>query len=127
MLPPLPSLMLCPVKFTVLLPLPAFLSANARVAAVTVSPAVGTFSHSVTMVESDALNPVIRTAAQMERELDLRPVVSIPEVRPEKAAQRGRGMVKLLDDPTKPLLGLPRYAVISGVATLLLLTAAAVV
>jgi hypothetical protein len=36
-------------------------------------------------------------------------------------------MVKLLDDPTKPLLGLPRYAVISGVATLVLLTAAAVV
>jgi hypothetical protein len=71
--------------------------------------------------------PVIRTAAQMERELDLRPVVSIPEVRPEKAAQRGRGMMKLLDDPTKPLLGLPRYAVISGVASLMLLTAAAVV
>jgi hypothetical protein len=32
-----------------------------------------------------------------------------------------------LDDPTKPLLGLPRYAVISGGVTLLLLTAAAVV
>jgi uncharacterized protein involved in exopolysaccharide biosynthesis len=75
----------------------------------------------------DLMFPVIRTAAQMERELDLRPVVSIPEVRPEKAAQRGRGMMKLLDDPTKPLLGLPRYAVISGVASLMLLTAAAVV
>jgi hypothetical protein len=36
-------------------------------------------------------------------------------------------MMKLLDDPTKPLLGLPRYAVISAVATLVLLTAAAVV
>lgn len=74
----------------------------------------------------DLLHPVIRTSAQMERELNLRPVVAIPEVAPAKAARPGRGVMKLLDDPTKPLLGLPRYAVISGAATLVLLAAASV-
>lgn len=75
----------------------------------------------------DLLNPVVRTAAQMERQLDLRPVVIIPEVTPAKPTRRGRGAMKLLDDPTKPLLGLPRYVVISGAATLVLLTMAAMV
>jgi uncharacterized protein involved in exopolysaccharide biosynthesis len=79
----------------------------------------------------DLLHPVVRTAAQMERELDLRPVVSIPEVGAAKPARDskglGKGLVKLLDDPTKPLLGLPRYAVIAGAATLALLAAAALV
>lgn len=72
----------------------------------------------------DLMHPVVRTAAQMERQLDLRPVVTIPEIKPEKA---GRGAMKLLDDPTKPFLGLPRYAVISGAVTLVLLAAAAIV
>ena len=36
-------------------------------------------------------------------------------------------VMKLLDDPTKPLLGLPRYAVISGAATLVLLAAASMI
>lgn len=74
----------------------------------------------------DLMFPVIRTAAQMERQLDLRPVVVIPEMKPAKPA-KGRGPMKLLDDPTKPLLGLPRYAVISGAVTLALLTAAALI
>ena len=74
----------------------------------------------------DLLFPVVRSAAQMERQLDLRPVVVIPEVKPT-TAPKGRGAMKLLDDPTKPLLGLPRYAVIAGAATLVLLTAAAMV
>ncbi len=77
----------------------------------------------------DLLHPVVRTAAQMERQLDLRPVVSIPEIRPatQTAAHRrlGRGIVKLLDDPTKPLLGLPRYAVLASAATVVLVAAAA--
>lgn len=33
----------------------------------------------------DLLRPVVRTAAQMERELDLRPLVSIPSLRPARA------------------------------------------
>lgn len=74
----------------------------------------------------DLMFPVIRTAAQMERQLDLCPVVVIPKMKPAKAA-KGRGPMKLLDDPTKPLLGLPRYAVISGAVTLALLTAAALI
>lgn len=72
----------------------------------------------------DLMHPVVRTAAQMERQLDLRPVVTIPEAKPEKP---GRGATKLLDDPTRPFLGLPRYAVISGAVTLVLLAAAVIV
>jgi tyrosine-protein kinase Etk/Wzc len=75
----------------------------------------------------DLIFPVVRSAAQMERQLDLRPVVSIPEIKPQKAGRAGRGMMKMLDDPTKPLFGLPRFAVISAGVTLVLLTAASVV
>lgn len=75
----------------------------------------------------DLMFPVVRTAAQMERQLDLRPVVVIPEVSRTDKKAYGKGLVKLLDDPTKPLLGLPRYAVVAGAVTALLLTAAAMV
>ena len=75
----------------------------------------------------DLLRPVVRTAAQMERELDLRPVVVIPEVTPPKPTAAGKGLMQLLDDPTKPMFGMPRYAVIAGAATLALLAAAALV
>lgn len=75
----------------------------------------------------DLMFPVVRTAAQMERQLDIRPVVSIPEVLPARKTHPGKGLMKLLDDPSKPLLGLPRYAVLAAAATLVLLTAAALV
>lgn len=75
----------------------------------------------------DLMRPVVRTAAQMERQLDLRPVVSIPEVKPDGRKPLGKGMLKLLDDPTKPLFGLPRFAVIAAGTTLALFTAAAFV
>lgn len=75
----------------------------------------------------DLLRPVVRTSAQMERQLDLRPVVVIPEIMPPKQARLGKGVMKLLDDPTKPLLGLPRFAVLAGGATLTLLVLAALV
>lgn len=75
----------------------------------------------------DLIFPVVRSAAQMERQLDLRPVVSIPEIKPQKAPRAGRGLMKMLDDPTKPLFGLPRFAVISAGVTLVLLTAASIV
>ena len=78
----------------------------------------------------DLLNPVVRTADQMHRQLDLLPVISIPEVTPAARARlRARPQVaafgKMLDDPAKPILGLPRFAVLAGLATLLLLAAAA--
>jgi uncharacterized protein involved in exopolysaccharide biosynthesis len=73
----------------------------------------------------DLMRPVVRTAAQMERQLDLRPVITIPELTPAKPAARG-GM-KLPDDPAKPLLGLPRFALFAGAATVLLLVAAAAI
>lgn len=75
----------------------------------------------------DLLRPVVRTAAQMERQLDLRPVVVIPEVTPPKPTAAGKGLMQLLDDPTKPVFGMPRYVVIAGAATLALLAAAALV
>lgn len=75
----------------------------------------------------DLMFPVVRTAAQMERQLDLRPVVSIPEVKPAQAKKAGRGIMKLLDDPTKPLFGLPRFAVISTGITMVLLAASGMV
>lgn len=75
----------------------------------------------------DLIFPVVRTAAQMERQLDLRPVVSIPEVKPAQAKKAGRGLMKMLDDPTKPLFGLPRFAVISAGLTLVLIAAAGIV
>lgn len=49
----------------------------------------------------ELLRPVIRTAAQMERQLGLRPVVMIPAVRPTSAARR-KALPKLIEDPTKP-------------------------
>jgi uncharacterized protein involved in exopolysaccharide biosynthesis len=49
----------------------------------------------------ELLRPVVRTAAQMERQLGLRPVVMIPTVTPPKAAQR-KGLPKMLEDPTRP-------------------------
>lgn len=73
----------------------------------------------------DLMHPVVRTAAQMERELDLRPVVVIPQVTPPKIARTGKGMMRLLDHPTRPLFGMPRYAVVAGAATLALIAAAA--
>ncbi|WP_103334273.1 GumC family protein [Pseudotabrizicola formosa] len=44
----------------------------------------------------DLLNPVIRTAAQMERELNLRPVVSIPEVPHKNRKPLARRMITSL-------------------------------
>ena len=76
----------------------------------------------------DLLNPVVRTAAQMERQLDLRPVVSIPEVAAAaRSKQRAKTLLKLIDDPGRPILGMPRYAVFAGGATLCLMLAAAAI
>jgi uncharacterized protein involved in exopolysaccharide biosynthesis len=48
----------------------------------------------------DLMRPVVRTAAQMERQLGMRPVVMIPSV---KAAGKAlKSLPKFVDDPTKP-------------------------
>lgn len=73
----------------------------------------------------DLMHPVVRTAAQMERQLDLRPVVSIPEIRLQKP-RGGRDLLKLINDPTKPLLGVPRYAVILAATALMALAASVI-
>jgi hypothetical protein len=95
---------------------------------IAVAGAVASLIASVVMAfVLDLIFPVVRTAAQMERQLDLRPVVSIPEVTPAQAKKAGRGIMKLLDDPTKPLFGLPRFAVISAGITMVLLAASGMV
>ncbi len=63
----------------------------------------------------DLLKPVVRTEAQMMRELDLRPVVSIPEVHLDRAA---RGLTA--DDP----LSLSRLAVYASLLILALVVIA---
>lgn len=75
----------------------------------------------------ELMHPVVRTAAQMERQLDLRPVICIPEVTVQRPRRGGRDLLKLIDDPTRPLLGLPRYAVVGTAAMLVLLVAAAAI
>lgn len=72
----------------------------------------------------DLIKPVVRSAAQMQRQTGLIPVVSIPEVN-RKGPPAGLGLLKLIDDPTKPILGLPRFAVLATAATFLMVLAAA--
>lgn len=76
----------------------------------------------------DLMNPVVRTAEQMERQLDLWPVVSIPEdPAAARSTQRRRTLMQLVDDPRRPVLGLPRYAVVAAGATVCLVLAAAAI
>ncbi|MGL6210358.1 MAG: Wzz/FepE/Etk N-terminal domain-containing protein [Paracoccaceae bacterium] len=76
----------------------------------------------------DLLKPVVRSAEQMERQLDLRPVVSIPEVgAAARSNQRARTLRQWVDDPKRPIFGLPRFAVVAGGATVMLLIAAAAI
>jgi len=74
----------------------------------------------------DLAKPVVRTAAQMQRQLDLQPVVCIPEMRAPKGVV-GNAALRLIDDPARPIFGLPRFAIIAGVTTLLLIAAASVI
>lgn len=74
----------------------------------------------------DLLHPAVRSAAQMERQLGLRPVISIPPISMPKPG-RGKGPVKLLDGQNKPVSGLPRFAVLAVGATVALVIAAAAI
>lgn len=76
----------------------------------------------------ELLRPVVRTAQQMERELGLTPVVSIPEITTsQRRNRRARDQVaRLLDDPRKYLADAPRMAVVAGGAVLFLAVAAVI-
>ena len=74
----------------------------------------------------DLAKPVVRTSAQMQRQLDLEPVVCIPEMR-EPNGMFGNAALRLIDDPARPIFGLPRFAIIAGVTTLLLIATASVI
>lgn len=74
----------------------------------------------------DLINPVVRTAPQMLRQLDLQPVVCIPEIRTPKG-RFGNAALRMIDDPNRPIFGLPRYGVIAAVVTLVLVLTAGLI
>jgi hypothetical protein len=74
----------------------------------------------------DIANPVVRTAAQMERQLDLQPVVCIPEIRAPKG-RFGNAVLRLIDDPQKPIFGMPRYLVLAVTTTVVLIIIASMI
>lgn len=74
----------------------------------------------------DLMKPVVRTSAQMLRQLEIEPVVCIPPIRAPKG-RLGSAALRLIDDPKRPIWGLPRFAVLAALATVILLVLAAVV
>ena len=74
----------------------------------------------------DLAKPIVRTAPQMQRQLDLQPVVCIPEIRAPKG-RFGNAVLRLIDDPKKPLFGMPRYLVIAAVTALALVITASMI
>lgn len=75
----------------------------------------------------ELLNPVVRTAAQMERQLGLRPVVLIPDVSPRERRFAAGKLRQLLQDPLTPSGGVPRAVVLGGVALALVAVTAALI
>lgn len=69
--------------------------------------------------------PIVRTAEQLERQLQIRPIVSIPDLAAAAARPRLSQVLRMVDDPMRPVLGLPRYLAVAAVATLGLLILAA--
>ena len=74
----------------------------------------------------DLMKPVVRTSAQMLRQLEIEPVVCIPEFRAPKG-RLGSAALRLIDDPKRPIWGLPRFVVLAALATVFLLLMAAVI
>lgn len=74
----------------------------------------------------DLIKPVVRTSAQMRRQLEIDPVVCIPEIRAPKG-RLGSAALRLIDDPKRPIFGLPRFAVLAALATVILLLLAAAI
>lgn len=73
----------------------------------------------------DLVRPVIRSSAQMERELNIRPIVAIPALRPADRAPRGRAALRSLIESEAGRLrsgALPGYpTLLSGGLLILLL------
>jgi hypothetical protein len=61
----------------------------------------------------DLAKPVVRTSAQMQRQLGIRPVVTIPSLAPRQRASLLRDLKRLIEDPMKLAINLPRPAVIA--------------
>ncbi len=74
----------------------------------------------------DLVKPIVRTASQMQRQLDLQPVVCIPEIRSPKG-RFGNALLRLIDDPNKPIFGMPRYFVLAGITALALVITASMI
>jgi uncharacterized protein involved in exopolysaccharide biosynthesis len=71
----------------------------------------------------DLMKPVVRTSAQMERQLGLRPVIALPEL--DLPARRRRGGGPGIADMRQKLLALPRLVIAATGLTLILMAAAA--
>ncbi len=72
----------------------------------------------------DLLHPVVRTSAQMERQLGLRPVVVLGDLDLGKP-RRGNDALTALPDLRKQVQALPRFVVLAAGMTMLLLVASA--
>ncbi len=72
----------------------------------------------------DLLHPVVRTSAQMERQLGLRPVVTLGDLKLGKP-RRGGGALTALPDLRNQVKALPRFVVLAAGMTILLLAASA--
>lgn len=73
----------------------------------------------------DLLKPVVRTSAQMERQLGLRPIVAIPEIDLPNRPRRGPGGGPGAGDFRRKMLALPRVVLVCTGLTAALLVAAA--
>ena len=73
----------------------------------------------------DLLKPVVRTSAQMERQLGLRPIVAIPEIDLPNRPRRGPGGGPGAGDLRQKMLALPRVVLVCTGLTAALLVAAA--
>lgn len=72
----------------------------------------------------DLSKPVVRTSVQMQRQLDLEPVVCIPEIGKPKGPI-GSAMLRVIDDPDRAIFGLPRIVVYGFAAVVALIAMAA--
>ncbi|MFN4129417.1 MAG: hypothetical protein ACK4GC_06335, partial [Paracoccaceae bacterium] len=79
----------------------------------------------------ELIHPVIRTAAQMERELNLRPVVSIPEVKRRSREPLGRKAITTLIESEAgrlpAMVGLRGMITLGGAGLLLLIALASMI
>lgn len=73
----------------------------------------------------DLLNPVVRTSAQMERQLGLRPIVAIPELSLASNPRQRLGGGPGAENLRKKLLALPKVVLVCSALTAFLFVAAA--